>query len=333
MKLLENIFSVKNSFKHLKKYKIVTILGFKVKFRVRNTKNIRNFIRTNKPQLCENITFEGKIPDKKDSLAICAIFKNEPDIIEWIEYHKLVGVERFYLYDNDSDFNIKRVLQPYINDGTVIYHYTNEKCMQNIVYRDAVYRYGDKTKWMAMIDLDEYIVPIEKDNIIEFLKDYESYPAVGINWRMFDSNGYVSRPDCLVVEAYTRCGKSNMHIKSIFKPAEVKYITNPHCCFYKNKKLAVNEKFNPIGSPDILTTICNCFNWDISYEKIQINHYHSKSYEDNLRKAIIGYADSLKDRPVRGLYFREFKRDYKIQKYLDNLKLKMENINYKVLQK
>ena len=37
---------------------------------------------------------------KKHQLSICAIFKNEAKFLkEWIEYHRLVGVDHFYLYD------------------------------------------------------------------------------------------------------------------------------------------------------------------------------------------------------------------------------------------
>ena len=34
-------------------------------------------------------------------LAICAIYRDEaPYLREWIEFHRLVGVEHFFLYDN-----------------------------------------------------------------------------------------------------------------------------------------------------------------------------------------------------------------------------------------
>ena len=47
---------------------------------------------------------------------------------------------------------------------------------------------------MAIIDLDEFIVPVEKQSIPEFLKDYEKYPGVVINWQVFDSNGFLESP-------------------------------------------------------------------------------------------------------------------------------------------
>ena len=116
-------------------------------------------------------------------LSITAILKNEaPYIKEWIEYHKMLGVERFYLYDNESEDNLQDVLQPYINSGLVYYHLIKGKGVQNSAYRDAVYKYKDQTTWMAFIDIDEFILPVEKDSISEFLKDYEKYSGVGINW-------------------------------------------------------------------------------------------------------------------------------------------------------
>src|SRR5947209_4668609 len=41
--------------------------------------------------------------DPTTSLAICAIFKDEaPYLAEWVTFHRLMGVDRFYLYDNRS---------------------------------------------------------------------------------------------------------------------------------------------------------------------------------------------------------------------------------------
>ena len=40
-------------------------------------------------------------------LAIGAIFKNEgPYILEWIAFHRAVGVDRFFIADNASDETI-----------------------------------------------------------------------------------------------------------------------------------------------------------------------------------------------------------------------------------
>ena len=60
----------------------------------------------------------------KHYLAVCAIAKNEgPYFKEWLEWHRKQGVEKFYIYDNESTDCTKEVLQPYIESGLVEYTY------------------------------------------------------------------------------------------------------------------------------------------------------------------------------------------------------------------
>lgn len=51
-------------------------------------------------------------------LSICAIFRNEADYLkEWIEFHRLVGVEHFFLYNNFSEDAYLSILGDYIGQG------------------------------------------------------------------------------------------------------------------------------------------------------------------------------------------------------------------------
>ena len=257
-------------------------------------------------------------------LSVLSIAKNEgPYIKEWIEYHKLVGVERFYFYDNDSTDNTKEVLEPYINDGTVIYHEVPGKLQMIPAYRDCISKYKNHTRWLAIIDMDEFIVPIEKETIPEFLKDYEKYPAVGINWVMFDSNGHENKPSKhggLLSANYTRVGvnskdrlQGNIHIKSIINPKDVVTIVNPHYAVYKGGAPAVTENFESVYGP-----------WTNVHSsvKIQINHYYTKSREEYLKRCQGGKPES--NNPKRyfesAINFKEGIKDTAIQKYLPKLK-------------
>ncbi|MDR0486518.1 MAG: glycosyltransferase family 92 protein, partial [Elusimicrobiota bacterium] len=107
-------------------------------------------------------------------LSICAIAKDEGCYFkEWIEYHRLVGVEKFYIYDNNSTDNTREVLEPYVKEGIADYiSFPGEK-MQLPAYRDAICKFKDKTKYMAFIDLDEFIVPPENQTIADFLRQME----------------------------------------------------------------------------------------------------------------------------------------------------------------
>ena len=252
-------------------------------------------------------------------LSIACIAKDEGSYIkEWIEYHKLVGVERFYFYDNESTDNTREVLEPYIQDGTVVYNYVEGKCLQNLAYADAIVKYKNQTRWLAIIDLDEYIVPTSTDTIPQFLKAYEKYPAVGINWVVFDSNGHKTKPTVeggLVTANYTRSKKS-FYIKSIHNPKKVIGIFDPHYAIYKNDEFAVNEDFEVLYGSVTKKHLSN---------KIQINHYYSKSEEEYVKKTARGNADSDKKREYFEEYvnFSEYTYDYAIQKYLPELKKRM----------
>ena len=56
-------------------------------------------------------------------LSICAVYRDEaPYLREWVAFHSLVGVERFYLYNNRSDDGHREALAPYVEDGSVTIH-------------------------------------------------------------------------------------------------------------------------------------------------------------------------------------------------------------------
>jgi len=43
-------------------------------------------------------------PGAPYELAVCALVQNEaPYIAEWIAYHRLIGFEHFFIYDNHSN--------------------------------------------------------------------------------------------------------------------------------------------------------------------------------------------------------------------------------------
>ena len=316
---LKKIFNIESSFKGTVKHKIFTIFGIRIKHRVKVSKNLWKFVRNKRPKPLDKSI---EAPREKVYLSIVGIFKDEPDIIEWIEYHKLVGVERFYLYDNDSALDYETILKPYIDDKTVIYKKVQGKCMQVPVYRDAIYRYKSETEWLAIIDLDEYIVPVEKNNLKDFLKDYDNYPAIVANWVMFDSNGLKKRDkNKTVIESFTRVYKNyqepkNKTIKTIVKPKEVRFIQSVHACLYQNNRLAVDENFKSYEGTLYFRTENNSIN------KIRINHYHCKSREEYLSKIVKGFADRKTTRSFNeeNLNFKNTTNDYIILKYLPELK-------------
>ena len=67
------------------------------------------------------------IDQKEEEIAICSAIHNEGRWInEFILFHRLIGVDRFYLYDTGSDDDTIAVLTPWIRAGIVILHQFKE---------------------------------------------------------------------------------------------------------------------------------------------------------------------------------------------------------------
>lgn len=231
-------------------------------------------------------------------LAITAILKNEaPYIKEWIEFHKLVGVQKFYLYDNESTDNIKEILQPYIDSNEVIYKYFPGKHAQMAAYQNSIRKNATKVKYMAFIDIDEFITPIKHNTILEFIEYLEKkinhkIDAVGINWVMHGFNGHGTKPEGLVCENFSKCDyktEVNKHIKSIVNPRSVIVANNPHFCIHKPGSRIVNcngdKMFGPFSDPYT--------------DEIYINHYWTKSHEEYTIRFQKGKADHSTPIPLK----------------------------------
>ena len=210
--------------------------------------------------------------------SICAIFRDEaPYLREWIEFHKLVGAERFFLYDNESSDGSGEVVAPYVDAGEIVVRPWHLHPGQLPAYNDCVERHREDSRWIALIDLDEFLFSPTGRPVPEILRDFERWPAVGANWLNFGTSGHVEKPPGLVIESYlehTRNPRARLTVKSIVDPRRVVTCDNPHYCKYEGGELAVDEQKRPIEGPEYALTDSP------SRSLLQVNHYWTKSEEE-----------------------------------------------------
>lgn len=225
---------------------------------------------------------------------ICAISKDENDIEDWVNYHFSIGFDRIVIFDNNSKVSIKKVLKGYIKHGIVVVEDIDlNEFPQLSAYATFLKYFGPSTRWAAFIDIDEYINIKKEYDIADFLDKYLAYAAIGINWKIFGSNGHITRPKNKVIESYTSCLHSHSLIKSIVQPEMVSRVMSPHHFEFKNS-YCVNEHFIPILGPRSYPTT----------EEVQINHYYFKSQQDFEQKINRGFATPVKGRD--GYKMKEF---------------------------
>jgi len=222
-------------------------------------------------------------------LSICAVYRDEaPYLREWVEFHRLVGVERFFLYDNRSADDHRDVLAPYVAEGTVVVHDWPQWPAQIQSYDDCLKRHASDSRWIAFIDLDEFLFSPQGTPLPDVLGEFEEFPGIGVNWAMFGSSGHEVAPQGLVIESYLRRSDDpgmNRHIKSIVDPRRVRAFCVPHFFMY-DRGLAVDEQRRPITGPPYSHTD------DVSFERLRVNHYAVKSEEEFRMKLARGPADS-----------------------------------------
>ena len=273
-----------------------------------------------------------KVLPKKYNVAVCAIFKNEaPYLREWIEFNHIVGVEHFYLYNNNSEDDYMKVLKPYIVCGlvTLIQWPYNQKQME--CYMACIDEYASETKWLGFIDIDEFIVPKSTNSIYDFLQPFEKKAgAVNIYWKIFGTSGRLDRNlSGLVSEDFTVCWPKYMDLGKCFYNTAFGFDNNSKHSRLLHHSFWANYKGRDIPPVNIFNKIC-IGNRNVAKSPdfpIQINHYFTKSYKEYAMKRAKGDV-YFQINPHDEDYFYEHEMkctstDYSAYKYLIKLKLKL----------
>ena len=218
-------------------------------------------------------------------LTACAIAKDEdPFLEEWIRYHQLLGVEHFYLYDNDSRTPLAESLRPFIAEGLVDVERVEGHGWQHEVYTRCSAAHARDTRWMAMLDLDEFLVPHRHDSLPELLSRHEAHDGLAINWQIFGTSGHQERPPGLQIENFTRklpeSSQPNEHVKTIACPARVLLWKHSHIPTYREGHWSVNEDGERVDGPFAPVRVAT----------VQVNHYYTRSRADWRLKLIRGRA-------------------------------------------
>lgn len=258
--------------------------------------------------LCMPIGLIGYLVSKKmtkkskmiNKIDVCVIVKNEARYIkEWIEYHRLIGIKNFYIFDNDSNDNLKKILTPYIKQGFVHYEAIHGHVRQLDAYNLSLRIARKKKHYLLALDADEFIfLPNPKDNFIDVVNDIftknDSIGGIVFNWVIFGSSGYEKMQNKLITQTYFHRSqfnfKFNQHVKTLVNPQKTIAFVNPHFACYTRGSYAVNIDNIKVDGP---------YSKPINNPKVRINHYFTKSKEEFMAKRARGMADNNNIRDIK----------------------------------
>jgi hypothetical protein len=242
-------------------------------------------------------------------LAVGAIFKNEgPYILEWIAHHRALGIERFFIADNDSTDETTAILAALARAG-IIEHIpfptVPGRPPQQAAYDMIVRRHQTDTDWIAFIDGDEFLVPAPPHRTLaEVLAALDPGPDIGaivVNWALYGSSGQKQAEAGPVTARFTRRAEMNNTVnkpyKSVVRPAAVDgKVENPHYFPLRAGARTIHVDGSDVAdAPGLPKGLSARTLW----EPLRINHYIVKSWEEfHHRKVARGRAtrtDKLRD--------------------------------------
>lgn len=240
----------------------------------------------------KTLDFSEKHVKTRDGIAIGAIVKNEERYIrEWLKFHEHAGVSTFFIYDDGSTDNTVSVAQSSCRSAKIHVFPWRQRLRSdaaNIAISNQILAYGhclsnfaDQFRWMAFIDVDEYLVPVSNDTLGQALTSLSHAPLIVLPWVMFGTSGHKTRPSSSTPEAYTQRldpsapegVRGLFNVKCIFDPCAVTRL-HVHRMRVNGSRFAWNDAGEKFLFSSSLTKS------KLTASNIQLNHYYSRSLED-----------------------------------------------------
>lgn len=237
----------------------------------------------------------------RHGIAIAACVKNEARYIqEWVRFHQAVGIRHFYIYDNGSTDDTCAILRGLLSaEALTIIPWagrmrdaatTTLLNGQVIVFAHAILNFGGDYRWMAFIDVDEFLLPKQGRTVEQALETVGDFPNVSLPWHMFATSGHETPPNGPLTLNYTLRGADPMtskenvsNFKCIVDPCEVTEVSVHQFQTRAFGDLTANDagkRFSRRGrkAPEFY-----------SNQFLQLNHYYTKSRQELMEKLERGW--------------------------------------------
>lgn len=240
---------------------------------------------------------------------LVSTLKNEgPYLLEWIAYHRAIGVTGFTLFSNDCSDGTNLMLNRLDAMG-VVRHFDNpigpgidpQRRAYSRANRMEPVRAAD---WVLILDADEFLNVRAGDRTIPALIDAcGAADAISIPWRLMGSSGLARMEDRPVTERFTRGHDFDnpesglcRGFKTLFRPAAFDYFGVHRPRFEKDRETLPKVRWvNASGRPLPAKYARNGWRFDrdaFGADFAQVNHYAVKSREEFLLKRLRGTANS-----------------------------------------
>jgi hypothetical protein len=234
-----------------------------------------------------------------------AIFRNEGHVLrEWVEHYRSIGVDHFYLIDNNSTDKYDNEITEYIEDGTIDLFKCHIDGYQIGAYTEMLPILRSETEWVGVFDLDEFAYPRHGEPLQDLLSEYERHEAVLIPWLSFGSNGHQHQPRS-VIEGFVRRGEANVSrsfLKAISRPRQIESMSQ------HNPRTSRGEKVLSNGRAIDDSLFIALGEEEVDQFRIINNHYRlqSRRYFRDVKTARPEVHEDVRDRAKSMAFFDQY---------------------------
>ena len=277
--------------------------------------------------------------NKVKCLIVSAMRDEGPYILEWVAFHRSIGVTDFLIYTNDcrdgSDLLLDRLEQ-----NGILTHVRNkvlkrgpQKSAFKAAMRHPAYL---EAEWVMASDVDEFLnIKVGAGRVEDLIELYPDADAIPVCWRMFSNNGHEKIIPGFTIEALIDAESPDADpdavgrfVKSLFRPNSEITRIGTHAPVYTEdfeKKAKWGTSWCTPENPDDPRRPRTDYGYDIA----QMNHYAVRSIDPFLLKRDRGDANYMENRlevDYWARWCRGGSRDVSILKRLSGMKAELENL-------
>ncbi|NNK16558.1 MAG: glycosyltransferase family 2 protein, partial [Sulfitobacter sp.] len=151
------------------------------------------------------------LPNGSTGNVIVGCMKNEaPYILEWIAYHRAIGIDNFLIYTNDCTDGTDEVLGRLMEMG-IVEHRNNDNWKGNSPQQHALNKslkepVIQNAEWIAHIDVDEFMnIRTGNGTLDDLFAAVPDATNIAMTWRLFGHNGVTKLKDDFVIDQFDAC--------------------------------------------------------------------------------------------------------------------------------
>lgn len=279
--------------------------------------------------------------------AIVTTMKNEgPFILEWLAYHRMIGVDDFLIYTNDCTDGTDTMLDLLQRKG-LVQHRENPFRSMNLKPQHAALQAAEAEPimqncgWGICMDVDEFIdIKIGDGTLKSLYEAMGTANMISLTWRLFGNADVQGYDDRFLIEQFSRCAPEVVRkphqawgFKTLFRNVDL------------YKKLGVHRPkglrpdlwnevrwLNGSGQPMPIEAYRNAWRSTLEtygYDWVQLNHYAVRSAESFLVKRDRGRVNHVDRDQGLNYWFRmnhNACEDRSIQRMIPPLQAEMDSL-------